>query len=92
LRFGQVKRDLYATAWAEAECYRNGLDLRETELAALQAQYDALAADLPQLEACANLILRLHQQGPTESSRKRIKLLADWVAVRAGSGRKGPTP
>lgn len=55
LRFGQVKRDLYATAYAEAECYRKGLDLRESALATTQARLDALVAEREHLEEAARL-------------------------------------
>ena len=48
-------------------------------------------ADIHQLEACADLVLRLHQHGPTVSNRNRVELLGYWVearnAERAKAGR-----
>jgi hypothetical protein len=38
--------------------------------------------DAHELEACAELIRSLDETGPTESNRKRVKLLADWQRVR----------
>jgi len=42
----------------------------------------AVREDLPQLEACADLVLMLHRVGATVGNRNRVELLGEWVEAR----------
>jgi hypothetical protein len=38
--------------------------------------------DMVELEACADLIVRLDEHGPARGNRERVRLLADWQRAR----------
>lgn len=60
----------------------DALDAAEARLSPLEVAERIDPADIPQLEACAELVLRIQLEGPTDSNRNRLALLANWVAVR----------
>jgi hypothetical protein len=48
----------------------------------IAARLVELEADRFDLEACAELIVKLDESGPANGNRERVKLLADWQRAR----------